>query len=112
VTITQPTTFVLGILERFGAKESPKESPLREYKPKEPTSVGCSEQICMVSGLLDFRAADPVAKIVSEGVASFEYHLRMSEGTVKITLEAGEVLKRIRTPLSNVVMPPGNLSAH
>lgn len=63
-------------------------------------------------GLLDFRSVDPVAKIVSEGVASFEYQLIMSEGSVRITLEAGEVLKRNKTPLSNVRMPPGNLSAH
>jgi hypothetical protein len=76
--------------------------PEREYRPKAPISVRCSEQICIVSGLLDFRAVDPVAKIVSEGVASFEYHLLMSEAPLKITLEGGEVLKRNRTPLMGV----------
>jgi hypothetical protein len=73
--------------------------PEREYRPREPISVSCSERNCTVRGLLDFRSVDPAAKIVSEGVATFEYQLTMSEGSVRITLEAGEVLKRNKTPL-------------
>lgn len=84
--------------------------PERDYRPKEPLSVECRGQVCVVKGLLDFRSVDPVARIVSEGVASFEYHLLMSENAVKITLEAGEVLKRNKMPLSNVLMPHGSLS--
>jgi hypothetical protein len=30
--------------------------PEREYRPKEPISVLCSDRICTVSGLLDFRS--------------------------------------------------------
>ena len=86
--------------------------PERDYRPKEPISVWCNDHICTVRGLLDFRSVDPVARIVSEGVASFEYQLIVLEGSVRITLEAGDVLKRNKTPLSNVLMPPGNLSAH
>ena len=80
--------------------------PEREYKPKEPISVWCRERLCTVRGLVDFRAIDPVAKVMSEGAASFEYQLLLSGGTVKITVEAGEVLKRNKTPLSNVVVSP------
>jgi hypothetical protein len=86
--------------------------PEREYRPKEPISVSCSGHICTVRGLLDFRSVDPAARIVSEGVASFEYELVMSDDGVRITLEAGEVLKRNKTPLSNLFMSPGNLSNH
>jgi serine protease Do len=73
--------------------------PEREYRLREPISVSCSERNCTVRGLLDFRSVDPAARIVSEGVATFEYQLTMSEGPVRITLEAGEVLKRNKTPL-------------
>jgi len=86
--------------------------PEREYKPKEPISVWCSEGICTVRGLLDFRSVDPIAKIMSEGVASFEYQLILSGGAVKIILEAGEVLKRNKTPLSNVLGSPGSQPLH
>ena len=68
--------------------------PEREYRPKEPISVLCSDRICTVSGLLDFRSVDPVARIVSEGVASFEYRLIMSQGSVKAEgyrSEAGKI---------------------
>ena len=44
--------------------------PERDYRPKEPVSVWCSEHICTVRGVLDFRSVDAVAQIVSEGVAS------------------------------------------
>ncbi len=74
--------------------------PQREYRPREPVFVSCRDQVCTVRGLLDFRAVDPVAKIVSEGVASFEYQLTLSGDSVKINLENGEVLKRSRTPLA------------
>jgi hypothetical protein len=43
---------------------------------------------------------------MSEGAASFEYQLLLSGGTVKITVEAGEVLKRNKTPLSSVLVSP------
>ena len=73
--------------------------PEREYKPKN-ISVSCSDRVCTVRGLVDFRAVDPIAKILSEGVASFEYQLLMSGAVLKILVENGEVLSRTRTPLS------------
>jgi S1-C subfamily serine protease len=74
--------------------------PVREYKPKEPIFVQCSEGVCIVRGLVDFRAVDPVAKILSEGVATFEYQLILSATAIKISLETGEVKSRTRTPLA------------
>jgi S1-C subfamily serine protease len=72
--------------------------PEREYKPKN-ISISCSDRVCTVRGLVDFRAVDPVAKILSEGVASFEYQVIMSGVVLKIVVENGEVLSRTRTPL-------------
>jgi hypothetical protein len=74
----------------------------REYKPKEPISVMCVERSCMVHGFVDFRSVDPVAKIMSQGVASFEYQVTWSGDSFKIKLENGEVLSRNRTPLAQV----------
>jgi serine protease Do len=75
--------------------------PQRDYRPREPIYASCNERICIVSGVLEFRSIDPVAKIISEGVASFEYQLTLSAGSVrKISLENGQVLKRSRTPLA------------
>lgn len=73
--------------------------PQREYKPREPISVWCSNDTCAVHGLIDFRAVDQVAQIVSTGVATFDYQFVM--GTrIKIRMENGDVLTRTRTPLS------------
>jgi S1-C subfamily serine protease len=74
--------------------------PQREYKPKEPISVWCGDDTCTVHGLVDFRAVDPVAQIVSSGVATFEYQFVMLRTKLKIKMENGEVLKRTRAPLS------------
>ena len=74
--------------------------PVREYKPREPIFVQCQKGVCMAHGLIDFRAVDPVAKILSEGVASFEYQLIVFGDTMKISLENGEVKSRTRSPLS------------
>ena len=74
--------------------------PEREYKPREPMSVWCSNNVCTVSGLIDFRAMDPVAKIISEGVTTFEYQLIFLGTAVKISLQNGEVKSRTRTPLT------------
>jgi serine protease Do len=74
--------------------------PQRTYRPREPISVSCSDQVCMVHGLVDFRSIDPVAKIQSEGVATFEYEFIFAGGGVKIRMENGAVLKRDRTPLA------------
>lgn len=73
----------------------------RDYKPREPVSVRCSDNVCTVSGLLDFRAIDPVAKILSEGVTTFEYQLVFLGTTVKIRLQNGEVKSRTKTPLAS-----------
>jgi S1-C subfamily serine protease len=76
--------------------------PEREYKPREPIFVQCYDnRICIAHGLLDFRAVDPVAKVLSEGVATFEYQFILSGTTLKISLENGEVKSRTRTPLSD-----------
>ncbi len=74
--------------------------PQRMYKPREPISVSCSDRVCTVQGLVDFRSVDSVAKIISEGVATFEYQLIFAGGAVKISFENGKVLKRDRTPLA------------
>ncbi|HET7384314.1 MAG TPA: hypothetical protein VFJ59_17230 [Pseudolabrys sp.] len=73
--------------------------PIREYKAREPIFVQCQKGVCMANGLVDFRAVDPVAKILSEGVASFEYQLIVFGDTMKISLENGEVKSRTKTPL-------------
>jgi hypothetical protein len=74
--------------------------PQRDYKPKEPISVWCGGDSCMVRGLVDFRAVDPVARIVSSGVATFEYQFMMLRPKLKIKMENGDVLSRTRAPLS------------
>jgi hypothetical protein len=74
----------------------------REYKPKDPISVMCVERSCMVHGFVDFRSIDPVAKIMSQGVASFDYQVARSGDSFTIKMENGEVLSRIRTPLAQV----------
>jgi hypothetical protein len=74
--------------------------PQRTYRPREPISISCGDQVCTVQGLVDFRSVDPVAKIISEGVATFEYQLIFTGGAVKIRMENGEVLKRDRAPLA------------
>ena len=74
--------------------------PQRTYRPREPISVSCSDRFCTVHGLVDFRSVDPVAKIISEGVATFEYQLNFAGGTIKINLENGEISSRNRTPLA------------
>jgi FG-GAP repeat len=74
--------------------------PQREYKPKEPISVWCGDDSCMVHGLVDFRAVDPVARIVSSGIATFEYQFLMLRPKPKIKMENGDVLSRTRAPLS------------
>ena len=75
--------------------------PVREYKSREPILVQCQKGVCIADGLVDFRAVDPVAKILSEGVASFEYQLIVFGDTMKINLETGEVKSRARTPLAS-----------
>jgi hypothetical protein len=74
--------------------------PQREYKPKDHISVWCGGELCTVYGLVDFRAVDPVAQIVSSGVATFEYQFVMLGAKPKIRMENGEVLNRTRAPLS------------
>ena len=76
--------------------------PDREYRPREPISISCSDRVCTASGIVDYRAVDPIAKILSEGVASFEYRLAPSGTALKISLENGSVLSRNRTSLSSV----------
>ena len=66
--------------------------PDREYRPREPISISCSDRVCTASGIVDYRAVDPIAKILSEGVASFEYRLAPSGTALKISLENGSVL--------------------
>ena len=56
----------------------------------------------MVHGFVDFRAVDPVAKVMSEGVASFDYQVARSGDSFKIKMENGQVLSRTRTPLAQV----------
>jgi serine protease Do len=70
----------------------------REYRPREPISISCGDRICSVHGVVDYRSIDRVAKIVSEGAATFEYQLVMSGSTLKINLESGAVLSRTRSP--------------
>jgi S1-C subfamily serine protease len=92
--------------------------PKREYRPREPISISCSDRVCTVRGVLDYRSINPVAKIVSEGVASFEYQLILSGTTLTISLENGEVLSRTKTSLSRVSTyegignPASPVSAH
>lgn len=74
----------------------------RDYRPREPISISCTDRICTVHGVVDYRSVDPVAKIVSEGVATFDYQLIMSGTTVRIGMENGEVLSRTKTSLSRV----------
>ena len=74
--------------------------PQRTYRPRQPISVSSSDRFCTVHGLVDFRSVDPVAKIISEGVATFEYQLNFAGGTIKINLENGETSNRNRTPLA------------
>jgi hypothetical protein len=73
--------------------------PVREYKAREPVSVQCQKGVCIVDGVVDFRAVDPVAKTLSEGVASFQYQLILFGDNMKISLETGDVKSRTRTPL-------------
>jgi serine protease Do len=75
--------------------------PEREYRPKEPISVSCGDAICTVHGLVDFRSVSPTAKIVSTGVATFEYQLLMLGTKIKIKMENGEVLSRTRERISS-----------
>ena len=72
--------------------------PQREYKPK-VNSVLCSDSVCAVHGVVEFRSVDPVGKIQSTGVAKFEYQLVLSGTTVKVRQENGETVSRTRTPL-------------
>lgn len=74
----------------------------RDYRPREPISISCTDRICTVHGVVDYRSVDPVAKIVSEGVATLDYQLIMSGTTVRIGMENGEVLSRTKTSLSRV----------
>jgi hypothetical protein len=76
--------------------------PKREYRPREPISISCSDRVCTVNGIVDFRAIDPIGKILSEGVATFEYRLVVTGPALKISLENGSVLSRNRTSLSPV----------
>ena len=47
----------------------------------------CVERSCMVHGFVDFRSVDPVAKIISEGIASFDSQVTWSGNPFKINLE-------------------------
>jgi tetratricopeptide (TPR) repeat protein len=71
--------------------------PEREYKPKEPISVSCRDNVCTVRGVVDFRTVDPFANVLTRGEASFEYQLVLSGPTVKISQETGQVLSKTRT---------------
>jgi serine protease Do len=82
--------------------------PDREYRPREPLSIACSNSVCTVRGVVDYRSVDPMAKIVSQGAATFEYQLIMSGAVVKISLENGEVLSRTKTSLSRASIYEGN----
>lgn len=75
--------------------------PERRYTVREPMFVRCRDDICTVSGTLDFRSVDPRAGMVSQGVASFEYEMGMSGISPRIRLENGTVLSRTRTPISS-----------
>jgi tetratricopeptide (TPR) repeat protein len=72
--------------------------PERDYKPKEPISVSCRDNVCTVRGVVDFRTVDPFANILSRGEASFEYQLVLSGPAVKISQESGQVLNKTRSP--------------
>jgi S1-C subfamily serine protease len=76
--------------------------PDREYRPREPISISCSDRVCAVHGVVDYRSVDPVAKTVSSGAATFEYRLVSSGATFRISAENGEVISRTRTSLSQV----------
>jgi tetratricopeptide (TPR) repeat protein len=71
--------------------------PERDYKPKEPVSVSCRDNVCTVRGVVDFRTVDPFANILTRGEASFEYQLVLSGATVKISQETGQVLNKTRS---------------
>jgi hypothetical protein len=72
--------------------------PEREYKPK-VSSVSCSDSVCAVHGVVEFRSVDAAGKIQSTGVAKFEYQLVLSGTTVKVRQENGETMSRTRTSL-------------
>ncbi len=82
--------------------------PEREYRPRENITVSCKERVCNVGGLVDFRSVNPVTKVVSKGIATFEYRLRQFGQSFKIFFENGEVLKRDRTPLASVSALPAS----
>jgi hypothetical protein len=83
-------------------KDSEDALKAREYRPREPISISCSDRVCTVNGIVDFRAIDPIGKVLSEGVATFEYRLVVTGTALKISLENGSVLSRNRTTLSSV----------
>ena len=73
--------------------------PQREYRPREPILVSCREDACLVHGDVDFKAIDPVARIISSGVASFYYELALVGMQLRIKVENGHVISRSRQPL-------------
>lgn len=73
--------------------------PAREYKLERPMSASCHDRVCTVRGRVDFRAINLTSKILSEGVASYEFKLVASEDGMKIRAESGKVVSRKRTRL-------------
>lgn len=76
--------------------------PDRLYRAREPILVSCLDNTCIVHGQVDFRAVDPIAKIVSTGVATFDYELALLGTKLKIKTENGHVIQRKRQPLLSV----------
>jgi len=74
--------------------------PQREYKPKDPVLVSCRDETCTVHGEVDFRAIDPIAHVLSTGVATFDYEFVVVGAKLKIQMENGHVVTRTRQTLS------------
>jgi hypothetical protein len=91
-------------------RQAQREHARRERLGLFLASISCTDRVCAVHGVVDYRSVDPVAKIVSQGVATFEYELIMSGTAAKIRLENGAVLSRTRTSLPRVSIYEGNIN--
>lgn len=57
-------------------------------------STQCSEELCRVTGVYDWMVSDPKRNKSSRGSATFEYQIRMVEGSTIIISEDGKILDR------------------
>lgn len=68
--------------------------PARKFTLEGPILASCHNHVCTVRGRVDYKVLNPAARLLSEGVARYDYELEDSKGGMKIQKENAKVVRQ------------------